>query len=71
MIAETICNKLQTNDLTATIIDCDIDSLDVLEMLFELEEAYDIDIPRNIDEQLRGGMTVQELIAIVEGLRTT
>ena len=71
MISETICNKLQTNDLTATIIDCDIDSLDVLEMLFELEEAYDIDIPRNIDEQLRGGMTVQELIAIVEGLRTT
>ena len=71
MISETICNKLQTTDLTATIIECDIDSLDVLEMLFELEEAYDIDIPRNIDEQLRGGMTIKELIAIVEGLRTT
>ena len=71
MIAETIFNKLKTNDLTATIVECDIDSLDVLELLFELEEAYDIDIPRNIDEQLRGGMTVQELITIVEGLRTT
>ena len=68
---ELISERLKTDNLKKEIIACDIDSLDVLELLFELEEAYDIDIPRTIDEDMRGGMTVGQLIAVIDELRTT
>ncbi len=68
---ELICERLHTDDLNKEIVTCAVDSLDVLELLFEIEETYDIDVPREIDNDLRGGMTVGQLIKIVEDLRTT
>lgn len=68
---DLICERLHTNDLGKPIVSCAVDSLDVLELLFEIEETYDIDIPREIDNDLRGGMTVGKLVEIVEDLRTT
>jgi len=68
---ELISERLKTDNLKKEIIACDIDSLDVLELIFELEESFDIDIPRTIDEDMRGGMTVGQLIAVVDELRTT
>lgn len=68
---ELICKRLKTDDLKKEVIVCDIDSLDVLELIFEVEESFDIDIPRTLDEDMRGGMTVGELIAVVDDLRTT
>ena len=68
---ELICERLHTNDLGKPITTCAVDSLDVLELLFEIEETYDIDVPRDIDNELRGGMRVGKLIEIVEDLRTT
>ncbi len=68
---ELICKRLKTDDLKKEIIACDIDSLDVLELIFEVEESFDIGIPRTIDEDMRGGMTVGELIAVIDELRTT
>lgn len=68
---ELICERLHTDDLGKPIATCAVDSLDVLELLFEIEETYDIDVPRDIDNELRGGMRVGKLIEIVEDLRTT
>tara|TARA_Y100001970_G_scaffold260267_1_gene342143 strand:+ start:1420 stop:1638 length:219 start_codon:yes stop_codon:yes gene_type:complete len=68
---DLICERLHTDDLEKQIISCDVDSLEILELLFEIEETYDIDVPREIDNDLRGGMTVGKLIKIVEDLRTT
>mgnify|MGYP003135439545 CR=1 FL=1 len=68
---DLICERLNTDDLGLEIISCDVDSLEILELLFEIEETYDIDVPREIDNDLRGGMTVGKLIELVEDLRTT
>jgi len=47
----------------ATFDELGIDSLDRLNILFELESAFDIDIP---DEEARGIQTVKQIVERVE-----
>lgn len=44
--------------------DLGLDSMATIELLFMIEEAFDLQIP---DEDLQGLTTVQEVIAYVEG----
>lgn len=49
--------------------DLGVTSLDVVEIIFELEERFDIEIPFNANQIGGGGLgTVGEVIAAVEGL---
>lgn len=49
----------------STFEELDVDSLDAIEILFEIEEAYDISVPT---DQLQGLSNVQDVIDGVQGL---
>ena len=43
-----------------------IDSLDVVETFFDLEQRFDIEIPYNLNEKRVGDLTVTEIVDMVE-----
>jgi len=49
--------------LDATLSELELDSLDMINVIFELESAFDIDIP---DDEARNISSVREIIARLE-----
>lgn len=49
------------------VIDLGMDSLDSMELLFTLEEEFDMELPRNFDP-VRTCNTVQDLVSYVQQL---
>ena len=55
----------------STLEDLELESLDVVEIIFELEEQFDIEIPFNANEDTTTGATyesVQDVVAAVAEL---
>ncbi len=52
----------------ATMDDLEIESLDVVEIVFALEEKFDIEIPYNANDQEREFSTVGDVIDAVQAL---
>jgi acyl carrier protein len=57
-------SKDQITPTTAFIKDLNADSLDVVELVMELEEEFDINIPEDQQEKIQ---TVGEAVAFIEG----
>ena len=56
-------SKVQISATTAIIKDLNADSLDVVELVMELEEEFDINIPEDQQEKIQ---TVGEAVAFIE-----
>jgi acyl carrier protein len=54
--------------LTDRLEDLGIESLDAVEMIFELEEKFDITIPYNANDKRTEFETVGDVVKAVEGL---
>ena len=68
-VVETLCNQLGLEasdiDITSSLVDdLGADSISMLEIVMELEDVFDIDIPDEVAEDLR---TVSDLVAYIEG----
>jgi acyl carrier protein len=67
-----IANKLRGGrpaiQLTDRLEDLGIESLDAVEMIFELEEKFDIEIPYNANDSRPEFDTVADVVRAVEGL---
>jgi acyl carrier protein len=64
---------LEPEDVTpdATLESLGIDSMNLVEIIFAIEESFDIEIPFNANEPDAGGFdisSVQSIITAVEGL---
>ena len=64
---------LEPSDVTPdqTLADLGIDSLGLVESIFAIEEAFDIDVPFNANDPSAGGFDISSVAAIiraVEGL---
>ena len=67
-VVETLCDKLGLEasdiDLSSSLVDdLEADSISMLEIVMELEDVFDIDIPDEVAEDLR---TVSDLVAYIE-----
>jgi acyl carrier protein len=54
--------------LTDRLEDLGIESLDAVEMIFELEEKFDVTIPYNANDRRPEFETVGDVVTAVEGL---
>ena len=52
----------------STMEDLEIESLDVVEIVFALEEKFDIEIPYNANDQEQEFSTVGDVIEAVQGI---
>lgn len=66
IIAKTCKIERQRIALGATLKDLDVHSLDAVQVLFEIEDHYDISVPERDDRYAAG--TVQDLISGVDEL---
>jgi acyl carrier protein len=55
-------------ELNDRLEDLGIESLDAVEMIFELEEKFDITIPYNANDKRMEFETVADVVRLVEGL---
>ena len=68
-VVETLCNQLGLEasdiDISSSLVDdLGADSISMLEIIMELEDVFDIDIPDEVAEDLR---TVSDLVSYIEG----
>ncbi len=68
-VVETLCNQLSLDpsdiDISSSLVDdLGADSISMLEIIMELEDVFDIDIPDEVAEDLR---TVSDLVTYIEG----
>ncbi len=68
-VVETLCNQLSLEasdiDISSSLVDdLGADSISMLEIIMELEDVFDIDIPDEVAEDLR---TVSDLVTFIEG----
>ena len=70
VIADIIVDTAQCNKddvvTDARLADLGVDSLKAITVLYELEEAFDIEIPNEVIEQIE---TVGDIVAKVDALR--
>ena len=74
-IVRTICDHLQKfnasgatlSETTDIASDLSVDSMDIMEMVFSLEEQFDVSIPLNALADIR---TIGELAALVQKMGT-
>ena len=70
VIADIIVDTVQCNKADvvtdARLADLGVDSLKAITVLYELEEAFDIEIPNEVIEQIE---TVGDIVAKVDALR--
>ena len=66
IIAKTCSVPRERITLDATLKDMDVHSLDAVQMLFEIEDKYDISVPEREDKYSAG--TVRDLIDGVDRL---
>lgn len=55
-----------TLTLDAKVVDLGITSLDMVEIIFALEEKFDIELPFNANTNAEGFRTLGDVIAVVE-----
>ncbi|MBR3356200.1 MAG: acyl carrier protein [Oscillospiraceae bacterium] len=68
-VVEALCNQLNLEasdiDISSSLVDdLGADSISMLEIIMELEDVFDIDIPDEVAEDLR---TVSDLVTYIEG----
>ena len=68
-VVETLCNQLGLEasdiDLSSSLVDdLGADSISMFEIIMELEDVFDIDIPDEVAEDLR---SVSDLVSYIEG----
>jgi acyl carrier protein len=68
IIASKASVDAQTLDPAAKLTDLNIASLDVVEIVFALEEQFDIQIPFNANKAQAEFETVGDVVRAVEGL---
>ncbi len=66
IIAKTCSIERDRITLDSTLKDLDVHSLDAVQVLFEIEDRFDISVPEREDQYSAG--TVRELIAGVDQL---
>lgn len=73
IIAEQAVLEVEDVKLTSTLEDLGIDSLGLVESIFAIEEAFDIQVPFNANEPNSGEFdisNVSSIIKAVQGLLT-
>ncbi len=65
IIAEQAVLEVSDVKLEATLVDLGIDSLGLVESIFAIEEAFDIQIPFNANEPDQGDFDISSVAAIV------
>lgn len=71
IIAEQAMLEVEDVSLTASLGDLGIDSLGLVESIFAIEEAFDIQVPFNANEPEKSDFdisSVAAIVAAVEGL---
>ena len=71
IIAEQAMLEVEDVSLTASLADLGIDSLGLVESIFAIEEAFDIQVPFNANEPEKSDFdisSVAAIVAAVEGL---
>lgn len=71
ILAEQALLEPEDVTLDATLESLGIDSMNLVEIIFAIEESFDIEIPFNANEPDAGGFdisSVQSIITAVEGL---
>ena len=68
VIARKVRNERPQIQLTDKLEDLGIESLDAVEMIFELEEKFDITIPYNANDSRTEFDTVGDVVRAVEQL---
>ena len=71
IIAEQAMLEVEDVSLTASLEDLGIDSLGLVESIFAIEEAFDIQVPFNANEPEKSDFdisSVAAIVAAVEGL---
>jgi len=71
IIAEQAMLEVEDVSLTASLEDLGIDSLGLVESIFAIEEAFDIQVPFNANEPEKSEFdisSVAAIVAAVEGL---
>ena len=68
-VVEALCNQLNLEasdiDISSSLVDdLGADSISMLEIIMELEDVFNIDIPDEVAEDLR---TVSDLVTYIEG----
>ncbi len=66
IIAKTCSIERERITLDSTLKDLDVHSLDAVQVLFEIEDRFDIQVPERDDQYSAG--TVRDLVAGVERL---
>ncbi len=70
IIAEKAAVDREKIHATAKLEDLEVESLDVVEIIFAIEEKFDVDIPFNANDQELEFKTVNDVVKAVEGLIT-
>jgi len=71
ILAEQAVLEPSDVELTASLADLGIDSLGLVEAIFAIEEAFDIQVPFNANEPEKSDFdvsSVQKIVVAVEGL---
>ena len=71
IIAEQAMLEVEDVSLTASLADLGIDSLGLVESIFAIEEAFDIQVPFNANEPEKSDFDISyvaAIVAAVEGL---
>lgn len=54
--------------LAQTFTDLGIDSLGMVEMIFAVEETFDVDVPFNANEPTLGEFDISSVASVIEGV---
>lgn len=68
IIAEQALVKVSDVSMTHTLEDLGIDSMALVECIFEIEEAFDVDVPFNANEPDAGEFDISSVAAIVKAV---
>ena len=68
IIAEKAAVDREKIHAKAKLEDLEVESLDVVEIIFAIEEKFDVDIPFNANDQELEFDTVNDVVKAVEGL---
>jgi len=68
IIAEQAVLEVEDVKLDATLEDLGIDSLGLVESIFSIEEAFDIQVPFNANEPDAGDFDISSVAAIIKAV---
>ena len=68
IIAEQALLEKSDVKLDATLVDLGIDSMGLVESIFAIEEAFDIQVPFNANEPSKSDFDISSVAAIIEAV---